>query len=462
MAYEDLLKDTSESFENGNYFNVTITDLALTDVADAYPIQFRWKYKDGTFSNWSAVKNVEVPAIELAAPSDPSTPTVRPVLGAIEVSWNGKTSTGANQSNQSDYAKIYIGTSSSFTPADSGPSANFVDVLDFANNNNSVYLGVDTVVNGSLTISYDVDYYIKIVAFNRAGDASSAVAATGNPVRVGKVSNSGIITVTADKIATGTLSSSSTITVGSTSGKHVIIRGTGNPLEVFGSGGTVAGAILSFDTNGDLSIKGTITATAGEFSGYMSAGSMKIGTNVNSTNDGLYMGTDNYWYNTGVFKVGTTDKNMTWDGTDLTITGTVNATSGYIGSDTDGWLITDDGALISISNSATISMINGGNIFLSSDIVISSTGSSFQIKDFIAGTNILTTDSTNGGRVYLGDESGRQVEVAKSAQVAGTANVNSGGLRNMYTITQGGFTADSSVYLTDRSSNGDVLLVWTS
>lgn len=320
MAYEDLLKDTSESFENGNYFNVTITDLGLTDVADSYPIQFRWKFKDGTYSNWSAVKNVEVPAIQLEAPAVPSTPTVRPVLGAIEVSWDGKTSTGANQANQSDFANIYIGTSSTFTPTDSGGSANLVDVLDFANNKNSVYIGVDTVVNGSLTISYGVDYYIKIIASNRDGVKSTAVAATGNPVRVGTVSSDGIVTVTADKIATGTISTGSTITVGSTSGKHVIIRGTGNPLEIYGSGGTAGGTVLSFDTNGDLTIKGTINATAGEFSGYMSAGSMKIGSNVNGTNDGLFMGTDNYWYNTGIFKVGSTSKNLFWDGSNLSIT----------------------------------------------------------------------------------------------------------------------------------------------
>jgi hypothetical protein len=44
MAYEDLLKDTSESKDDGNYFLVTITDL---DLGTAYPLQFRWKNKNG-------------------------------------------------------------------------------------------------------------------------------------------------------------------------------------------------------------------------------------------------------------------------------------------------------------------------------------------------------------------------------------------------------------------------------
>lgn len=352
MAYEDLLKDTSESFENGNYFNVTITDLGLTDVADSYPIQFRWKYKDGTYSNWSAVKNVEVPAIELAAPGVPSTPTVRPVLGAIEVSWDGKTATGENQSNQSDFANIYIGTSSSFTPIDSGTSKNLVDILDFANNKNSVYLGVDTVVNGSLTISYGVDYYIKIIASNRDGVQSTAVAAAGNPVRVGTVSSDGIVTVTADKIATGTISTGSTITVGSTSGKHVIIRGTGNPLEIYGSGGTAGGTILSFDTNGNLKIEGTINATAGEFKGYMSAGDMKIGLDVKDTNDGIYINDHNYWYNTGNIKIGNGSKNLVWDGSNLSLT---NSTSiDIVGGGTDSiTTILGTNGLFSIKSTGT-------------------------------------------------------------------------------------------------------------
>jgi hypothetical protein len=48
MAYEDLLKDTSESKDDGNYFLVTITDL---DLSTQYPIQFRWKKKNGTLDS---------------------------------------------------------------------------------------------------------------------------------------------------------------------------------------------------------------------------------------------------------------------------------------------------------------------------------------------------------------------------------------------------------------------------
>ena len=60
-AYEDLLKDSSESFEDGNYFLITILDLELAQVL---PIQFRYKYVDGTFAkDWSAAYLINTPAL---------------------------------------------------------------------------------------------------------------------------------------------------------------------------------------------------------------------------------------------------------------------------------------------------------------------------------------------------------------------------------------------------------------
>ena len=88
MAYEDLLKDTSRvDSSNSNYFLVTITDL---DVNQSYPIQFRWKYNDGTFSPWSAVRVVTTPG-----ESDPNTPKFADsnvdvtTPGFIKITWDG-------------------------------------------------------------------------------------------------------------------------------------------------------------------------------------------------------------------------------------------------------------------------------------------------------------------------------------------------------------------------------------
>jgi hypothetical protein len=88
MAYEDLLKDTSTTFGSSNdYFLVTITDL---DVNQSSPIQFRWKYNDGTFSPWSAVKVITTPG-----ESDPNTPKFTDsnvdvtTPGFIKITWDG-------------------------------------------------------------------------------------------------------------------------------------------------------------------------------------------------------------------------------------------------------------------------------------------------------------------------------------------------------------------------------------
>jgi hypothetical protein len=55
---------------------------------------------------------------------------------------------------------------------------------------------------------------------------------------------------------------------------------------------------------------------------------MAFGPNVSGTNDGLFIDSNNYWYNTGSFKAGTTTNNLSWDGTSLRLDGRVIARSG--------------------------------------------------------------------------------------------------------------------------------------
>ena len=404
MAYEDLLKDTSESKDDGNYFLVTITDL---DLGTAYPLQFRWKNKNGTLGAWSSVKtftsqsatvpsepnlavgdvvggagfikvnwdgnnalsaaasnfdrvNVHIsgttfgdgtkPAgffkqagaqtfaavagvyivqlkiltvngseslystartvtVTSAAPAaassvTPSTPTVSSVLGAIQLSWNGKTSTGADQPFGFNAAKVYVGTSAGFTPS----SSNQVDVLNFANGQNTLNIGVGTIVD-SVALTYGIDYYIKIATTNGT-DTSTAVSATGNPVRVGQVTTGDIVTINADKIATGTLSSGSTITVGSTSGKHIKLSGTGDPFIIYGSGG-VANPVLSYNGAkltivGDGTFSGALSAATGTFAGSLSAATGSFSGTITASGGsigGITIAADGIQNSGGTFKL---------------------------------------------------------------------------------------------------------------------------------------------------------------
>lgn len=102
MAYEDLLKDTSASFEDGNYFVVTVPDLTPGTI---YPLEFRWKYKDGTFSEWGCVKTITA-----ASESIPKKPglTATYFQGIITVAWDGKGFDTNSYSTVIDRVEIYL------------------------------------------------------------------------------------------------------------------------------------------------------------------------------------------------------------------------------------------------------------------------------------------------------------------------------------------------------------------
>ena len=137
---------------------------------------------------------------------------------------------------------------------------------------------------------------------------------------------------------------------------------------------------------------------------------------------------------------------------DATLTGAITATSGFIGDDVQNrWKL--DGYTIENVGAARIRI---GNYDLKSI-----SGSDFSIFDHINSQTILTTDSVAGfARIFLGT-TGRQVEVAKNAEISGDysnseQDYRSGGLRNMYTITQGQY--NSGVF--PSAPKGAVLLVY--
>ena len=103
-AYQDLLKDNSVAVENGNYFIVTITDLELNT---NYPVQLRWKYKDGTYGLWSASKVLTTPGETLPGTPDLPVGSVTTEPGLIKITWNGNDAAGRAITNI-DRIDIYI------------------------------------------------------------------------------------------------------------------------------------------------------------------------------------------------------------------------------------------------------------------------------------------------------------------------------------------------------------------
>jgi hypothetical protein len=102
--YQDLLKDTSISVDSGNYFLITITDL---DLNQSYPLQFRWKYKDGTYGLWSSSKTILTPGETLPGRPNLAITDVVGGKGFISVTWNGNDSGGKPIANI-DRVDIYI------------------------------------------------------------------------------------------------------------------------------------------------------------------------------------------------------------------------------------------------------------------------------------------------------------------------------------------------------------------
>ena len=248
----------------------------------------------------------------------PSTPTITSVLGAIQLAWDGKTSTGGDQPYGFNAAKVYVGTTAGFTPS----ALNQVDTLNFANGQNTLNIGVGTIVNG-VAMTYATDYYIKIATTNGT-DTSTPVLASGSPKQIGQVGSGDIVSIAADKITTGTLQAGSTITVGSPSGKRVELKGTGDPFAIYDTDGTTA--LLSYGTN-KLTIVGD-----GTFSGNLS-----IGTSPNifkaEPATGIWLGGTDGTYANANFRVSTS--------------GILRALSGSIG----GWTITAN-SIYSSSNVA--------------------------------------------------------------------------------------------------------------
>jgi hypothetical protein len=237
---------------------------------------------------------------------------------------------------------------------------------------------------------------------------------------------------------------------------------------------------LSWDGS-DFKIDGNLIARQGTFNGNVSiasGGSLYSGTLTGETTTsgsktgGTLTGTG--------FILNSDGLEFKYNGTVMTqinaLTGTIyaedgifngeiNASSGTIGG-ANGWqidtgILTSIGGYIDLVDFGYIDLGNSGSISMGSGFTIATASGLFLItegsKTILQVSNI--DDGTNG-RVIIGDSSGRQAQVGKSAQIAGgTENYLSGGLRNMFTIVESVWNSTgASIY--SSAVAGDVLLVY--
>lgn len=172
------------------------------------------------------------------------------------------------------------------------------------------------------------------------------------------------------------------------------------------SGGLVAGSAkwdpitglptegtgIIFNEKGLFGIKnGTTVFSIVDGSAFISmnlqAGDMIIGTDVNGTNDGIYINADNYWYDTGLFRLA--NGVLAWDGSILSI----GASATFAGS-----LSAATGTFTGgIFTSTVTGSVFNGNIF---------NGGSYIGGTFTGGvmTGAIIQTRTSGYRVKLTDQ----------------------------------------------------------
>jgi len=222
----------------------------------------------------------------------------------------------------------------------------------------------------------------------------------------------------------------------------------------------------------NVAVRGTIEATDGYFDGFLvigdpldpdSPGSMKIGTNVNSTNDGIYINEHNYWYDSGLFKIGNATKNVTWNNTNLAVTGDINATGGiftgkvrigdmFLGVDASPSL--EDGIYIDATNywydDGNFSLGTGTNTisFNGSNIVV---GTGVQIAGEISANSLLLTSGAFSMSIKANHNpiSSSQRTITKVI-LSGTSPQ----LAEITTSTSHPFVAGDFIYLSGLSNSG--------
>lgn len=289
-------------------------------------------------------------------------------------------------------------------------------VNNFTNNGYTVKKGLTAYSSGSTeTLGFDLS--------TGALSLSGSLAATSISTASGKfaVNSAGILTAT-DVNLTG---------------------------QIFASGGTIGGLVIAADSIQNGSTSGNSTFRLD------SAGKARFGlTNsiiIDPATGNIYSSPDG----------GTSVGNFQISGGNLNLKGEIKATSGFIG--TDGgqqWVIGSDGI-----QASGVARIRIGNY----DIRSYGSGDDFQIYDHVNGISIFRTDNvatTSIYRVYIGAQGvsgGRQVEVAKNAEISGEysgseQDYRSGGLRNMYTITSSEFLNNPNAF--PAAASGAVLLVY--
>ncbi|CAB4145622.1 hypothetical protein UFOVP1491_100 [uncultured Caudovirales phage] len=295
-----------------------------------YKVSVRGNLSNGKKTTWSQNYTITTPSD--TAPATPAVPTVS-VIGPqkVLVTHDNKDSTGALLSDTNKLFEVYMSSTNSNSAGTLiGTVPAQKPIYDQATLSFVAGISASTIaVNGPTT---DATKYFYVKAVNLSGQRSASSATTSS-VSITTFDSAYIGSLTADKIVTGILS---------------------------------AGNYISVGPNIPIVLKANAAAPNGQ---------IYIGTGTyNNSNTPFYVDSD------GKFSL--KDK-LTWDGTNLSITGAITATSGsFSGSITAGSTITG----------ATLKTGSGSNYIEISEQSDGAYGSFGKI--------IFTTSSTYDGGIY--------------------------------------------------------------
>jgi len=457
---EVFISDENNTFGDGTK-PVTSFKVAgkksITAPAGEYTVTLKAVTVLGTYSDPSDERTITVDPQAgevIEAPTNPNGFTVTRVLGGLELAWAGTYANGTFKGFSA--IEVFVGNSSTATQG----TYIAAGVLTGDKVVNKIIIPVDGTY-----CRYNQPVYIHARAVNKlnefgtlqqnvASDLLGARSAIADDLEDNIISELKLINgaITATKISDGAIETAKLAANAITADKVATNAITAGKIQA-----------LSIDVSklaaGTLSVNnleaGNISSTSYIRAG--SAGSARV--EISSSQVGLVLAGLHIYGSDGnpVLEAPLTGG--------LTITGDINATGGYIGSSTDGWLISEFG-LFATSSSSIIDLGDLGILDVGSGFIdfgnytMTGLAGSFWLYETINGNSIDIFNTEFNGRLILGSESssGRQVEVGRSAQVAGSYSTASGGLRNMYTIAQANYT--STIYLSDKTTNGDVLLIY--
>lgn len=141
---------------------ITACNISPFQVGAEFDFQVGAVDTQGNFSGWSSTISQTMEP-DTTPPGVPSTPTMVSQLGQLAITWDGKDNGGHAMPIDFLYTQVYLSTAgSSFTP---GPT-NLI----------STFSNGGTLTIPGATLVYGTQYWVKLIAFDRSGNASAASA----------------------------------------------------------------------------------------------------------------------------------------------------------------------------------------------------------------------------------------------------------------------------------------------